>query len=175
VWLRRLLERSRLYQRFRHLIHEMGKFGIVGGVAYVVDTALFVVLLLVMESLTAKTLATILAATIAFVGNRFWTWRHRARTSLAKEYGLYFTFNAIGLVIALGFLWISHYWLGSIWPAFQTELADVVAANVIGLGAGTAFRFWSYRRFVFKLPVTVPDPYDASLAPASPTRPGGVA
>jgi putative flippase GtrA len=170
VWLKQL------YDRFRHLIHEVGKFGIVGGVAYLVDTALFIALVLVMESLTAKTLATLVAASVAFVGNRFWTWRHRARSGLAREYGLYFTFNAIGLVIALTFLWVSHYWLGEIWPAFQTPLADVIAANVVGLGAGTAFRFWSYRRFVFKLPpVTVPDPYDASLAPASPTQPGGVA
>jgi putative flippase GtrA len=169
VWL------MRLYDRFRHRIHELGKFGIVGGVAYLVDTALFVVLVLFMESLTAKTIATILAASIAFIGNRFWTWRHRARSGLAREYALYFTFNAIGLVIALGFLWVSHYWLGETWPAFQTPLADVIAANVVGLGAGTAFRFWSYRRFVFKVPVSIPDPYDASLAPASPTRPGGVA
>jgi putative flippase GtrA len=166
---------TRLYQRFRHRIHELGKFGIVGGVAYLVDTALFVVLVLYMESLTAKTIAAIIAASIAFVGNRFWTWRHRARSGLAKEYALYFSFNTVGLVIALGFLWISHYWLGEIWPAFQTPLADVVAANVVGLAAGTAFRFWSYRRFVFKMPVSIPDPYDASLAPASPTRPGGVA
>jgi putative flippase GtrA len=165
VWL------TRIYERFRDLIHEVGKFGIVGGVAYVVDTALFVMLVLVMESLTAKTLATAVAATIAFVGNRFWTWRHRARSGLAREYALYFTFNGIGLAIALAFLGVSHYGLGEIWPAFQTPLADVISANVIGLAAGTSFRFWSYRRFVFKLP----EPYDASLAPATPTRPGGVA
>jgi putative flippase GtrA len=169
VWL------TRLYDRFRHLFHELGKFGIVGGVSYLVDTALFALLTLVMESLTAKTLATLIAATVAFVGNRFWTWRHRARSGLAREYALYFTFNAIGLVIALAFLWVSHYWLGSIWPAFQTLPADLIAANVVGLGAGTAFRFWSYRRFVFKLPVTVADSYDGTLAPATPSQPGGVA
>lgn len=165
---------THLYARFRDLIHEVGKFGIVGGVAYVVDTALFVALVLVMESLTAKTLATVVAATIAFIGNRFWTWRHRARSGLAREYMLYFTLNGIGLVITLAFLGLSHYGLGAIWPVFTTPLADVISAQVVGLAAGTSFRFWSYRRFVFKLP-TVPSPYDASLAPATPTRPGGVA
>ena len=30
-----------------------------------------------------------------------------------------------------------------------SPLADNIAANVIGLGLGTMFRFWSYRRFVF--------------------------
>ena len=39
---------------------------------------------------------------------------------------------------------ISHYLLD-----FTSRLADNIAANVIGLGLGTAFRFWSYRRWVF--------------------------
>ncbi|MSW42688.1 MAG: GtrA family protein, partial [Actinobacteria bacterium] len=30
-----------------------------------------------------------------------------------------------------------------------SPLADNVSANVIGLGLGTIFRFWSYRRWVF--------------------------
>jgi putative flippase GtrA len=175
---------TRLYERFRDRIHEMGKFGIVGSVAYLVDTALFVGLVLVMESLTAKTLATLVAATVAFFGNRFWTWRHRHRSGIAREYMLYFTFNGIGLVIALAFLGLSHYGLGQVWPFFETPLADVIAANVIGLGAGTTFRFWSYRRFVFR--EVAPAPAGATVAaPAataeldspgfSPTRPGSPA
>ena len=35
-----------LYQRFRHLIHELGKFGIVGGVAFTVDITIVYALLL---------------------------------------------------------------------------------------------------------------------------------
>jgi putative flippase GtrA len=159
VWL------TRLYRRFRDLVHELSKFGIVGLVAYVVDTAVFVALVIRMESLTAKTIATAIAATVAFAGNRFWTWRHRPRSGLAREYGLYFFFNAVGLAIALGILGISHYGLGAFWPAFQTPLADVIAANVIGLAAGTVFRFWSYRRFVFR-PPEPPRPYATELATA---------
>jgi putative flippase GtrA len=155
---------TRLYTRFRGLVHELGKFGAVGAVAYVVDTVLFVFLLLHLESLTAKTIAAVIAASIAFVGNRFWTWRHRARSGLAREYGLYFVLNTIGLGIALAILGISHYGLGAIWPVFSTPLADVIAANVFGLVAGTVFRFWSYRRFVFR-PVPVPA-YTAELAVA---------
>jgi putative flippase GtrA len=168
----------------------MGKFGIVGSVAYLVDTALFVGLVLVMESLTAKTLATLVAASVAFFGNRFWTWRHRLRSGIAREYMLYFTFNGIGLVIALAFLGLSHYGLGQVWPFFETPLADVIAANVVGLGAGTAFRFWSYRRFVFR--EVAPAPAGATVAapvgtveldspgftparPGSPARQSGVA
>lgn len=176
---------TRLYSRFRDLVHEFGKFGIVGTVAYVVDTGLLALFLLTLEPLLAKALATAVAATVAFVGNRFWTWRHRARSGLAREYALYFTLNGVGLAIALAILSVSHYGLGAVWPAFQTRLADIVAANVVGLVAGTLFRFWSYRRFVFKLPEPEPadpaaeppaaDPADPSLAPAAPAAGSGVA
>jgi hypothetical protein len=44
----------------------------------------------------------------------------------------------------VGCLWISHYLLG-----LDSALADNISANVIGLGLGTLFRFWSYRRWVF--------------------------
>lgn len=167
---------TRLYARFRDLVHELGKFGIVGTVAYLVDTALFVVLVLTLESLTAKTIAAVIAATVAFAGNRFWTWRHRARSGLAREYLLYFTLNGVGLAMALAILWVSHYLLGSIWPALQTPLADVIAANVVGLVAGTSFRFWSYRRYVFREHASGRDQAEPALAttpaiPSPPTRP----
>lgn len=135
----------------------MGKFGTVGGLAFVVDIALFNIAVrgLNLESLTAKTLSTVAAATVAFLGNRFWTWRHRARSGLAREYTLYFLFNAVGLGIGLACLAISHYGLGSLWPSvFRSLLADNIAGNVVGTLLGTLFRFWSYRRFVFVRPAT---------------------
>ncbi|HEY0698921.1 MAG TPA: GtrA family protein [Micromonospora sp.] len=141
-----------LLDRFGHLIHELGKFGAVGGVAFVVDLAIFNFAISAwgMERLTAKTLATVLAATIAFLGNRFWTWRHRERSGMAREYFLYFFFNTVGLGIGLACLAISHYLLGSIWPSvFKSLLADNISANLVGAALGTLFRFWSYRRFVF--------------------------
>lgn len=147
----------RLVARFQHLIREVGKFGIVGAVAYVVDFGLYNVLLAGQwETLTAKAAATAVAATVAFIGNRFWTWRHRERSGLAREYGLYFFFNAVGLGIGLACLAISHYGLGHLWPAvFQNTVADNISSLGIGMVLGTIFRFWSYRRFVFLAPAEV--------------------
>src|SRR3712207_3196600 len=114
----------RLVDRFGHLVRELGKFGVVGGIAFAVDVVLFNIFsgVVGLGPLTAKTASTVIAASVAFVGNRFWTWRHRERTGLAREYGLYFFFNAVGLGIGLACLAISHYGLGSIWPAFRTLL-----------------------------------------------------
>ncbi|HZM74773.1 MAG TPA: GtrA family protein [Candidatus Limnocylindrales bacterium] len=140
----------RIYIRFQGILHELGKFGVVGAVAYLVDTAVYTLLLFLgMETLFAKSIATIFSTTTAFIGNRFWTWRHRPRSSLTKEYLLYFGFNAAGLGIQLATLGITHYGLGSLWPILTTPLADLVFAQIIGNGIATVFRFWAYRRFVF--------------------------
>jgi putative flippase GtrA len=154
---------ARLRARFGGLVRELGKFGTVGGVAFAVDLSIFNVLLQVgSETLIAKTISTLLAATIAFAGNRFWTWRHRERGNLAREYSMFFILNAVGLGIGLACLAISHYGLGAIWPALKSPLADNISGQLVGTAFGTLFRFWSYRRFVFR-DAAVPDPISPVL------------
>jgi len=139
-----------LRSRLRALVHELSKFGTVGGIAFAIDLVIFNVLLQAdMETLVAKTISTVIATTVAFVGNRFWTWRHRAHSHMARQYTMFFVFNAIGLGIGLSCLAISHYGLGQLSPVFQTTLADNISGQFVGTAVGTLFRFWSYRRFVF--------------------------
>jgi putative flippase GtrA len=141
---------SPLRAKIRALVREVGKFGTVGATAFTVDTILFAVLLKAgVETLIAKTIATVISTTVAFLGNRFWTWRHRAHSHMARQYTLFFVFNAIGLGITLGVLAISHYGLGQFWPVLQSKPADLVAGPLVGNAMATLFRFWSYRRFVF--------------------------
>jgi putative flippase GtrA len=139
-----------LWQRFGHLVRELGKFGVVGGLAYAIDVTFFNVFLSSLGGIGAKISSTVIAASAAFIGNRFWTWRDRERSGLRREYLLYFFFNAVGLGIALACLWLSHSGLGHFWPrVYHTRLADNIAAQGFGLVLGTTFRFWSYKRFVF--------------------------
>jgi putative flippase GtrA len=140
-----------LYGRVEHLVREVAKFGIVGLVALVVDVGLFNLLRfaggegpMYDKPLTAKVVSVSVATTVAYFGNRYWTFRHRGRTSFHREYLLFFVLNGVGLAISVGCLWFSHYALG-----FTSPVADNISANVIGLGLGTLFRFWSYRRWVF--------------------------
>ncbi|GLZ81072.1 hypothetical protein Afil01_58790 [Actinorhabdospora filicis] len=141
----------RLRKRLRDLAAELGRFGIVGTCAYLVDVGVFNLGILALDWpwLAAKTVSTVIAATLAFLGNRFWTWRHRPRSRLHLEYGRYFFFNAIGLGISLACLWANAR-LAEVWPGvFGNPLAANIAANLVGAALGTAFRFYAYRRWVF--------------------------
>lgn len=152
----------RAYYRLGALVRELMKFGVVGGFAYAVDIGVFNLMLHSTDKpLTSKTVSTVLATTVSYAGNRTWTFRRRGRSGVRREYALFFLLNGVGLGIALTCLAVSHYVLG-----FTSTLADNIAANVVGLGLGTTFRFWSYRRYVFPalLPeAAAPDAVDDSL------------
>ena len=155
---------DRLRGHLSMLVREVVKFGIVGLVAYVVDIGTFNLLQyaggegpLYGKPITAKVISVAIATTVAYFGNRFWTWRHRGRTNMGREYLLFFVFNGIAMLIAVGCLAFSHYLLG-----LDSPLADNISANVVGLILGTLFRFWSYRTFVF--PEVPQDPADEELA-----------
>lgn len=141
-----------LYRRFAHIYRELGKFGVVGGITYVIDVAIFDLCLIAFHWrwLPSLVVSTVVAASLAFIGNRYWTWRDRERTALHREYGLYFAFNVVGLLISVGVLWLSHDVLGSTWPLFQTALVDTISGKIIGVALASIFRFWAYRRFVFR-------------------------
>jgi putative flippase GtrA len=164
---------SGLRVKLRALVREVGKFGTVGGISFAIDLAIFNVLLHAgVETLAAKTISTVLATTVAFAGNRFWTWRDRAHKHMARQYTTFFVLNAIGLGIGLSCLAISHYGLGQIWPALRTPLADNISGQLVGTAIGTLFRFWSYRRFVFPAAAeTRPEHRPAGVtSPSSPVR-----
>ncbi len=153
---------DRLYSPVRMLVHEIAKFGIVGALAFVIDVGLFNVLLyggvLTDRPITAKIVSVALATTFAYFANRFWTFRHRGRTNMGREYALFFLLNGIAMIISVTCLWFSHYVLG-----LDSPLADNISANVVGVALGTLFRFWSYRRWVFPA-ITAEPPGDERSA-----------
>ena len=148
------------------LYRELLKFGAVGAVAFVVDIGVFnlvrhgVIGGISDKPLTAKTISVLAATVIAWLGNRYWTFRRRRRASRRREFLLFLSMNIGGLGISLACLGFSHYILG-----LTSALADNIAGNVIGLGLGTLFRFWAYRKLVFTAGVDL----EAPEAPADHT------
>ncbi len=156
--------------RFGSVAGEVARFLTVGGVGFVVDVAVFNLLrfdagfgdgqgVLYDKPLTAKVISVVLATIVTYIGNRTWTWGDRQRTGVLREYALFFVLNGIAMAIAVITLGISHYILG-----FTSPLADNISANIVGLAMGTTFRFFAYRRWVFKEPAARPG---AAVAPVT--------
>ena len=145
-----------LYAPLRQLVHEVAKFGVVGGINLIVDSGIFNVLkatVLDDKPLTSKAISTTVAAVSSYYMNRHWTWRDRDRTSTRRELPLFLLLSAVGLGIVLACLGVSHYVLG-----FQSTLADNISAYGPGLVLGMLWRFWSFKRWVF----TDPQGYEAT-------------
>ena len=122
-----------------------------GEEGFVVDVAVFNALRyagdpgpLEHKPLTAKAISVAVATCVTYLGNRHWTWKHRERRAIHREYVLFAVLNLVGLVINLAILAFVNYVL---------DLRDPVSnnvANLAGIALGTLMRFWSYRRFVFR-------------------------
>ncbi len=122
------------------------RFLLVGGVATVVDVGVFNVLHFHggLGPLTAKVASTLVAAVVAFVGNRQWSFAGAAAGGVRRQALAFVAVNAAALLVALLPLAVARYLLG------MTGVLELnLATNVVGLGLATALRFWGYRRWVF--------------------------
>jgi putative flippase GtrA len=138
-----------LYTTFQALIHEIAKFGIIGAVAYVLTIALsnWLHFAVGLGPLTSLGIAMLVAATFSYFSNRHWTWRHRERTGIRREYGLFILLSGVGLAVTEVPVGISEYALH-----LTSPLAYNISANLIGTALGTVWRFWSFKRWVFLEP-----------------------
>jgi putative flippase GtrA len=134
------------HPRIAGLVREAGKFGSVGAVAYTVQLGTTNLLWSAAGAgpLTGQVIGTLCSIAVAFVGNRFWTFGDRARTGYGRETVLFLLMNGVGMLLQLACLGVSVYVLG-----FDGPLASNIAGNVVGVGLGTLFRFFSYRTWVF--------------------------
>lgn len=143
----------------RPALAELTTFGGVGALAFVVDAGGFNLLratVLADQVVTAKIASVALATAVSWLGNRYLTYRTRAKDRVAREVLLFLAVNALGTGIAAGTLAVSHYVLG-----FRSVLADNIAGNVVGVALGTIARLLFYRFLVFRTPTG--DPHDAPL------------
>ena len=134
-----------LYRRWRMLVHELTKFGIVGAVNTGLDFGVANILHVGLHTnqYLAKTVSVTIAATSSYFMNRYWTFRHRARTGIGREYSLFFVLNGVGLLIALACIWLV---MG---PLDRQGVLWFNVAQVAGLVLGMLFRFTTYKRWVF--------------------------
>ena len=133
-----------LYGRFRDLIHEAARFGVVGLAALAVTDggANLLHYDAGVDKFSAVAVATIVATVFSFVASRYWTFRHRDRSGARRETVLFFLVNGVGVAISEGCVGF----------ASALGLTGKVSYNLAlngGIALATVFRYWSYRRWVW--------------------------
>jgi putative flippase GtrA len=132
------------YTRFEVLIQEVGKFGLVGIGSTVLTIGVQNALFGHVGPLTGVVIANAIATCFAFIGNRYWAFRHRKTDNLARETVLFILFNVAGTLIQSAFVGFNHYIL------HNHDQISLNVANVLGIGTATLFRLFCYRTWVFK-------------------------
>ena len=146
--------------RSRALVHELAKFGIIGVLAVLVaDIGTNVLHFQTgMGPLSSNVIATVVSTIVSYLGNRYWTFRDRQRTTVSREGVMFFVLNGVGLAIQLACLGFSTYML---------HLHGKLSYNiflVIGIGLATVFRYVAYKKWVWRVQ---PSPPAAAAQPRS--------
>ena len=131
---------------WRILVKEIAAFGVVGAVGFIIDLSLFNVFFNDGQ-IVAKSISTTVATAVTYVGNRYLSFSHRARSKLGREAGYFFLINLIALLGALVIIAIFSYPLH-----YKHHILVMNVVNLFTIGMGTIFRFWAYKRFVFLHP-----------------------
>jgi putative flippase GtrA len=134
-----------LSSTWRVLVKELSAFGVVGGLSFLVDLAVFQFLITEtdLSPVIAKLLAALVSTTTAFVGHRFWSFSHRSHARLHRDYVRFVVVNGGTLLISLAIVAFVRYPLG------QEGALALQAANIASIAIGTAIRFLVYRAWVF--------------------------
>jgi putative flippase GtrA len=148
--------------RLRLQLKELGAFGVVGSVAFVIDVGLFQLLYgyLDVGAVTSKTLATLVSMTVAFLGHRNWAFAHRDKTTVRRSVTLFTLVNLGTLVLGAVIIWFVRYPLG------QERLLIIQLANIGSIGLNSVVRYLAYRRWVFPA-------FTGADAPVPPVTGGG--
>jgi putative flippase GtrA len=142
-----------LAARIYHLVPELAKFGIVGGIGTVIDLGGAALLhnAYHVGPLAAKAISFTAATIFTYLGSRFWTFKHRENQPVLREAVLFIAINFVGLLLAEAVIAFTVYGLG-----LEDDPIAYNAASVLGTGLGTIFRFYAYRKWVFLAPAGHP-------------------
>ncbi|MBF0817248.1 GtrA family protein [Microbacterium paludicola] len=131
---------------------QAGAFLAIGGLAFLVDAAVFNLLAFWVtghgpfydQPVVAKTIAIVVASLVTYVGNRYWTFNDRHLPHRWSRYALFVVFNLVAIGLQLGCLAFSRYVLH-----LEGPIPDNIAGTLIGQTLATLFRYLTYDRFVF--------------------------
>jgi putative flippase GtrA len=146
--------------RLPHLFTEIGRFMVTGGLSTIASFLVFNFLVhglyltshpwLGAQPILAFVLANVVGMLVSYRLSRHWAFRHRPPVHPDGGRTAFFVINVITMPLAIACLWLSRHVLHLTDP-----LSDNIAGNVVGQLIGQVARFYLFRRYVFRTPVTV--------------------
>ncbi|MGH3412742.1 MAG: GtrA family protein [Marmoricola sp.] len=142
-------------QRVRRLAQEGAKFTAVNAVATLLALLVFNVLTHGIGGWFAGSMhalpelsyliANCLGMVVSYLGTRHYVFKHRKPMGPAAGAVNYAVVNLASFIIPMACLGVSRHILH-----LDDALSDNISGNVVGSLAGAVFRFWAFRRFVFR-------------------------
>lgn len=137
---------SRLGSRRPALMSEFLRFGAVGTVGFLIDTAtLYAALSLGAGLYFGRVLSYMAAASTNWALNRAWTFRGAARGHAGRQWSMFLLVNLLGFAVN----YTTYILLVAFWPVASSYPVIAVAAGAV---AGLGGNFLLSRRFVFRKP-----------------------
>jgi putative flippase GtrA len=166
--------------RVPHVFVEIGRFMVTGGLSTIASFLVFNFLVhglyltghpwLSAQPILAFVLANVVGMLVSYRLSRHWTFQHRPPVHPDGGRTAFFAINVVTMPLAIACLWLSRHVLHLTDP-----LSDNLAGNVVGQLIGQAARFYLFRKYVFRTPVTVGEfvhlphsQHDERLAPGGP-------
>jgi len=148
----------RLRHTWRVLLKELSAFGVVGAINFALDVSIFQLMYAVVgaDALLSKIVSTSITTTTAYFMHRHWSFSHRARTGIRREYPIFILVNVLTLVLSLLMIGFVHYALD------QSDALILQLTNIASIGIGTVIRFLAYKRWVFPVDAESQSRSDAS-------------
>jgi putative flippase GtrA len=146
--------------RLPHVFVEIRRFMVTGGLATLASFLVFNFLVhglyltsrpwLTTQPILAFVIANVVGMLVSYRLSRHWTFRHRPPVHADGGRTAFFVINVVTMPLAIACLWLSRHVLHLTDP-----LSDNIAGSVVGQLIGQAARFYLFRRYVFRTPVTV--------------------
>lgn len=139
---------------------EFIRFGIVGGITFVIDNGIFYALTLTVmqqKATMAKILAVTIAVVCSYVLNSEWAFQERGGKRSRREATFFFIVSGIGILINAIPLWFSRNILGlalvshggRLTSQLAVSLWDFLFGSIIGMLLAMLWRWWAFDKFVF--------------------------
>lgn len=146
--------------RLPHVFVEIGRFMVTGGLSTIASVLVFNFLVhglyltnhpwLVGQPILAFVLANVVGMLVSYRLSRHWAFAHRPPVHPDGGRTAFFAINVITMPLAIACLWLSRHVLHLTDP-----LSDNLSGSVVGQLIGQAARFYLFRKYVFRTPVTV--------------------